>query len=190
MIRGAGIVLLLGLAGWSLLQAGMVQGKAWLGQHLLERAWSQVMESGEAVEPWPGAVSHPVARLSMPRLNLDHLVLEGADGAVLAWGPGMEIGPNGQRLIAAHRDTHFRSLRGLEPGDRAALQHGDGRIEHWTVARIDIVDARRTAIDMAGEGDHLLLVTCYPFDATEPGGPLRLVASLYPAFTETSEERI
>jgi sortase A len=190
MTRTILIVLLLGTVAWSLLEVGVVQGKAWLGQQLLERAWSRAMESGEVVEPWPGAVSHPVARLRMPRLELDHLVLNGADTPILAWGPGMEIGPHGQRLIAAHRDTHFRSLRSLEPGDRAHLQHADGRIEHWTVTRIDVVDARSTSIDMAHGAEQLLLVTCYPFDASAPGGPLRLVASLHPASTKSAEESI
>lgn len=190
MIRVVAILLLLGVAVGSLYQAGMVQGKAWLGQYLLQRAWSQGIERGEVVEPWPGAVSHPVARLSMPRLDLDHLVLEGADTPVLAWGPGMETGPNGQRMIAAHRDTHFRSLRRLETGDHAELQFTDGRVERWSVAGIDIVDARRTAIDMSGEAGHLLLVTCYPFDASDPGGPMRLVASLRPTSDTPSEESI
>ncbi len=190
MIRVSVIVLLVATTAWSLFQAGQVQGKAWLGQHLLERAWSRSIDSGETVDPWPGAVSHPVARLSMARLDLDHLVLDGADTPILAWGPGMETGPNGQRLIAAHRDTHFRALRSIEPGDLARLQHADGRIEDWTVTRIDIVDARETQIDMASDGDRLLLVTCYPFDASAPGGPMRLVASLQPASTGSLGEGI
>lgn len=190
MMRATLMMLLLGTVAWSLLQFGTVQGKAWLGQQLLERAWGRAMESGEVIEPWPGAVSHPVARLRMPRLELDHLVLDGAEPSILAWGPGMETGPYGQRLIAAHRDTHFRSLGALEPGDLAYLQHADGRVEQWTVTRIDIVDARRTSIDMARDGEQLLLVTCYPFDASAPGGPLRLVASLHPASTAPAEERI
>ena len=190
MIRMTAIVLLVAMAAWSLFQAGQVQGKAWLGQQLLERAWNRSLDRGETVEPWPGAISHPIARLSMPRLDLDHLVLDGADTPILAWGPGMETGPNGQRLIAAHRDTHFRALRSIEPGDRARLQHVDGRIEDWTVARIDVVDARDTRIDMASDGNRLLLVTCYPFDASAPGGPMRLVASLHPASTSSLEEAL
>jgi hypothetical protein len=110
MIR-MGMGLLMIVAVGSFVQAGLVQGKAWLGQHLIDRAWQQVLERGEPVEPWPGAVSHPVARLSMPRLDIDQLVLDGADTPVLAWAPGMETGPNGQHLIAAHRDTHFRFMR-------------------------------------------------------------------------------
>ncbi len=190
MIRNSLMIVVAGMAVWFLYQAGMVQGKAWLGQYLLERAWSQSRASGEAAAPWPGAVSHPVARLRVPRLELDHLVLHGVDTPVLAWGPGMETGPNGQRLIAAHRDTHFRSLQGLETGDQARLQHADGRIEHWKVVGIDIVDARYTAIDMAHGKEQLLLVTCYPFDASAAGGPLRLVASLHPASTQPAEENI
>jgi sortase A len=184
------IMVLLAFASASLFQAGAVQAKAWLGQVLLERAWNHASERGEPVAPWPGAVSHPVARLSLPRLELDHLVLDSAATPVLAWGPGMDVGPNGQRMIAAHRDTHFRALRRLETGDRALLEHAGGNTEEWIVTRIDIVDARHTAIDMASPGEHLLLVTCYPFDAVESGGPLRMVASLYPAARSETEQGI
>lgn len=182
--------LLVVVAVWSFGQAGMVQAKAWLGQRLMDRAWQQVMEHGEPVQPWPGAVSHPVARLSMGRLEVDHLVLDGADAPVLAWAPGMETGPNGQHLIAAHRDTHFRFMREVERGDLFSLQHADGQIERWQVERLDIVDARFTMIDMGEVGRRLLLVTCFPFDAVSAGGPLRLVASLYPLDLPAGEEAI
>ncbi len=179
MIRVA-MGLLIILATWSFVQAGLVQGKAWLGQRLMDGAWQQAKAHGEPVQPWPGAVSHPVARLSMARLDIDHLVLDGADTPVLAWAPGMDVGSNGLRLIAAHRDTHFRFMREVEPGDRFRLEHADGRIESWEVERLDIVDARHTMIDMGEVGERLLLVTCFPFDAVSAGGPMRLVASLYP----------
>ena len=185
-----GMGLLIIVVIWSFVQAGLAQGKAWLGQRLMEGAWQQVVARGEPVQPWPGAVSHPVARLSMARLNIDHLVLDSADTPVMAWGPGMETGPNGQRLIAAHRDTHFRFMRHVETGDRFSLEHADGRIESWEVERIDIVDARHTMIDMAEAGERLLLVTCFPFDAVVAGGPLRLVASLYPVDPVTGKEVI
>ena len=189
MIR-MGMGLLMIVAVGSFVQAGLVQGKAWLGQHLIDRAWHQVLEQGEPVQPWPGAVSHPVARLSMSRLDIDYLVLDGADTPVLAWAPGMETGPNGQHLIAAHRDTHFRFMRELERGDRLRLEHADGRHEAWEVQRLDIVDARQTMIDMGESGQRLLLVTCFPFDAVAAGGPLRLVASLYPVDSPMGEEAI
>lgn len=167
----------------SLLQLGQgasVQAKAWLGQRLLERAWAVGSEGGSAVSPWPGAVGQPVARLTMPRLGIDRLVLDSADTPTLAWGPGLETGPSGHRLIAAHRDTHFRFLERVEEGDRMALERLDGSSEHWRVVDRRIVDARVTRIDLALSEDRLTLVTCYPFDAAQAGGPLRLMVTLRP----------
>ena len=157
-----------------------VQAKAWLGQVLLERAWVDATRSGQPVEPWPGAVGQPVARLKMPRLGIDHLVLDSAETPVLAWGPGLETGPGGQRLIAAHRDTHFRFLEHVTEGDRMVLETMDGASEQWQVVDRRVVDARTTGLDMTRHGDRLTLVTCYPFEATQPGGPLRLIVTLKP----------
>lgn len=180
MLRRILIGALLAVAAWQLGQAAMVQGKAWLGQFLLERAWDKAREGGEPVEPWPGAVSHPVARLHMPRLDVDRLVLDGADTPVLAWGPGMETGARGHRLLAAHRDTHFRFLEHVDAGDRFELHHVDGRVEYWRVDAARVVDARDTALDMDFPAEVMTLVTCYPFDAPSAGGPLRYVVHLEP----------
>jgi sortase A len=179
-MRRVPIALLISLAAWQLGSAGWIQAKAGLGQWLLERAWERTQARGEPAEPWPGAVSHPVARLRMPRLDIDHLVLEGLETPVLAWGPGMESGERGHRVLAAHRDTHFSFLRHIEPGDRFELIDVDGRRRWWRVARIEVVDARRTGLDLESPGERLTLVTCYPFDAPVSGGPLRLVVQLRP----------
>lgn len=168
------------LAVWQLGSAGWVQAKAELGQFLLERAWRQTLDGEEAVEPWPGAVSHPVARLRMPRLSVDHLVLEGLDTPVMAWGPGMAVGAGGHRVLAAHRDTHFAFLRSVEVGDRFEMTDAHGRQESWRVDAIRVVDSRTTRIDLDGPGRLMTLITCYPFDAPLAGGPGRLVVHLRP----------
>lgn len=161
-------------------QGMSVQAKAWLGQWLLERAWTAGTSSGVAESPWPGAVGRPIVRLKMPRLGIDRLVLDSADTPVLAWGPGLEAGPAGHRLIAAHRDTHFRFLEHVSEGDRMVIETLDGPSEHWQVVERRIVDARTTRLDMNLPEERLSLITCYPFDAVRAGGPLRLLLTLKP----------
>lgn len=161
-------------------QGVSVQFKAWLGQHLLERAWTLSQERAEPTRPWPGAISQPVARLRVPALGVDQVVLDGADTPVLAWGPGLEVGPGGHRMIAAHRDTHFRFLQQVGINQQLELERLDGTIETWRVVERHVVDSRRYHIDMGLPGDRLTLVTCYPFSATTAGGPLRLVIGLEP----------
>jgi sortase A len=166
------------LAVWQLGSGAAVQVKAWLGQALLERAWRQTGATRAQVEPWPGAISYPVARLRVPELGIQQLVLNGADTPVLAWGPGMESGRHGLRLIAGHRDTHFRFLRRLGHGHRLHLDYSDGSIEHWRVVATRIIDARTTRLNLDLALERLYLVTCYPFDALRAGGPWRWVVEL------------
>ncbi|MEM7053033.1 MAG: sortase [Pseudomonadota bacterium] len=178
MIRPLLISALLAVGLWQIGAAFSIQAKAWLGQVLLERAWAKTKQNDEPVAPWPGSVSHPIARLSVPELEIDYLVLDGADTPVLAWGPGMEIGPNGHRLIAAHRDTHFRFLEQIRPGQQVLIGLADGKTEHWRVVDQQIVDSRRYDLDLAASGSHMTWITCWPFDAIEAGGPLRLLVTL------------
>ena len=46
------------------------------------------LADGEAHPPWRWADTSPIARLEVPRLGVRRVVLAGATGAVLAFGPG------------------------------------------------------------------------------------------------------
>ena len=174
------------LAAFSqLAQFGWIQGKGRVGQWLMASAWADG-DGERAALPWPGARTRPAARLFVPELQLDRLVVEGVATANLAWGPGIETGPNGHVLIAGHRDTHFRFLGDLERGHRLALEHPPGIVKHWRVRESRVVDSRTTRLDMDAPGPLLTLVTCWPIDATEAGGPLRLVVSAVPTGGDNS----
>ncbi len=179
MTRHLLIAALLAAGLWQLGHGASVQAKALLGQVLLERAWAR-SDDGHSASPWPGAVSRPVARMRVPHMQVRRLVLDGADTPVLAWGPGMETGPHGHRMIAAHRDTHFRFLEHLNIDHLVELEYRDGLHERWQVVDRQVVDSRVTALDMGLAEDLLTLITCYPFDAASAGGPLRLVITLRP----------
>lgn len=187
-MRRAMVLLLLLFAGWQLGSAGWVHAKAALGQWLLERAWERTLAGEDAAEPWPGAVSQPVARLRVPRLDVERLVLAGLDTPVMAWGPGMAVGSGGHRVLAAHRDTHFAFLERVEVGDRFELVDRHGQYSRWFVRSIDVVDSRRTGLDLEWPRKAMTLVTCYPFDAVSAGGPLRLVVRLAPEDMESNAE--
>lgn len=172
-------------ASVQLAQFGWIQGKGVVGQRLMEAAWADGGQMPDKT-PWPGARTRPVARLYVPELKIDRLVVEGLETANLAWGPGIEHGRNGHVVIAAHRDTHFRFLGQLERNHHIELEHPAGVIENWRVDDTRIVDSRTTELDLDAPGPLLTLVTCWPIDATEPGGPLRLVVSAVPADGENS----
>jgi sortase A len=68
-------------------------------------------------------------------------------------------------------------LETLAPGDRLRIERVDGRVAFFAVTDIRIVDSRTTRIALDAEEPRLTLVTCYPFNAIRPGGPLRFVVT-------------
>ena len=73
---------------WQLGLGAWIHAKAMLAQSLLETAWSETLRTGKEVKPWPWADTWPVARLTVPRLGIRRIVLAGASGSSLAFGPG------------------------------------------------------------------------------------------------------
>ena len=171
-------VLLAGAGLWQIAAAGTIHAKAWLAQALLTRAWETTLAGASAVRPWPWADTHPVARLRVPALAVDQVVLAGASGRTLAFGPGYldgtaAPGGAGHAVLSGHRDTHFRFLQDLETGTRLRLQRPDGGWQGYRVVETRVIDARRARLAPGDGRPALTLVTCYPFDALVPGGPLR-----------------
>ncbi len=156
-----------------------IHAKVALAQVLLARAWVQSDHGRRPERPWPWADIAPIARLRVPRLHKDLIVLNGDNGQALAFGPGWTPGSArpaspGLSVISGHRDTQFRFLKALRPGDLLHVDGPDGSSDY----RVDasrVVDSRRSRLPVATGANWLWLVTCYPFDAIVPGGPLRYV---------------
>lgn len=182
--RRALCVGLLALGTLCLARGSWIFTKAAVAQLLLRRAWSATVAGVERVRPWPWADTWPVARLLSPEHHVDLVVLEGATGASTAFGPGHVLGTalpgaSGNVALAAHRDTHFSFLRDVTPGESLYVELPDGRIQRYAVHVASIVDERDTRL-LETPGTWLTLVTCYPFDAAVPGGPLRYVVQARP----------
>lgn len=174
------LLLLMVMMSATILTAGLwIPLKAVVAQELLELAWAESQARQTETRPWPWADTWPVARLSLPELGQSMIVLEGAHGESLAFGPGQVLGHAagaGPVVIAGHRDTHFSGLRHLEQGSELKLQTRSGRWYHYRVDNVRVVDSRHERIDTSQLGDDtLLLVTCYPFDSLDNRGPLRYV---------------
>jgi sortase A len=166
------------VALWHGGQAAYVHAKAALGQVLLMHAWQASRERGDAVKPWPWADTHPVARLLAPEHGVDLLVLAGANGRTLAWGPGHldgtpAPGTRGNAVVTGHRDTHFAFLRGLQRGELLVVETPGGAPRRYRVERTFVAHRATLALPADGHSSTLSLVTCWPFDAIDPGTPLR-----------------
>jgi len=179
-IAAAGSVVLLYAAAVLFGHGAWIYAKASLAQILLSRAWARTVHTGRPAAPWPWADTWPVARLRAPGLTKGVIVLAGASGRTLAFGPGhldgtALPGTEGNCVLSAHRDTQFAFLRRIAPGEVLELETPDGALHRYRVFRREVVAAKE--IDLLGPTDEaiLTLVTCYPFDAVRPGGPLRYV---------------
>ena len=176
------VAALLALGFWNLGQGAYIPAKAWLAQELMQRAWLRVTASEDRAAPWPWADTWPVARLTVKARDVDLIVLSGGSGRTLAFGPG-HLGASalpgkvGNAIIAGHRDTHFAFLRDLAPGELIGVETIGGQGHLYEVVSVDVVDSRTGSLVLDTRLSMLSLVTCYPFDALEAGGPLRYVVT-------------
>jgi sortase A len=183
--RAASVAVVAGLvaAGCaSLGSAFYIRTKAHVGQWLLHRAWARTQTDGGPAKPWPWADTHPVARLEAPAHGVDLLVLAGASGRTLAWGPGhlddsAPPGGDGNTVLSAHRDTHFRFLQRVVPGDVVVIEGPAGARRRYRVRNAFVADVRALRLPRETTVPTLTLITCYPFDALMPGGPMRYVVA-------------
>jgi sortase A len=186
-------IALVGLGVWQVGHGAWIYAKASLAQILLRRAWSRALAGELDARPWPWADTRPVARLRVPVHGVDLIVLEGVSGRTLAFGPGhasgtADPGQAGTSIVTGHRDTHFRFLERLRVGDEMIVQTPARAPMRFRVREVTVVDSRSAVVRRDGEGPALVLLTCYPFDAVMPGGPLRYVVSAEPASLTASQK--
>jgi sortase A len=166
---------------WFLWTLGLLSVGYW-AQLSAKAKWSQMRGAREierpgvsTAAPSPGDV---VGRLEIPRLSVSTVVFEGADQDVLERGaghlPGSALpGNRGNTVLAAHRDTFFRPLRGIRIGDVVKIhtppQDSVYIVESARVVEPDEVDVLKPTPEPA-----LTLITCYPFRYIGPA-PERFV---------------
>jgi len=107
------------------------------------------------------------AKLTIPRLGTELYVVEGDSPSELRRAPGhlagsAQPGQRGNCIIAAHRDTHFRILKEIRPGDDIVLETRQGKFL-YRVRNTRVVAPDNTGPLQDGPKPQLSLVTCYPF---------------------------
>lgn len=148
----------------------------------LQAKWSQMkgaheLERSVATSPSPIA-GGVVGRVEIPRLNLSTVIFEGTDQDVLERGaghlPGSALpGNRGNTVLAAHRDTFFRPLRGIRIGDRVKI-HQPGGDDIYIVKSARVVQPNEVDVLKSTAEPSLTLITCYPFRFIGPA-PERFV---------------
>jgi sortase A len=124
-----------------------------------------------------------VGRLEVPRLRISVMVLQGVEDRTLVAGAGHvpgtpSPGSDGNVVIAAHRDTFFRTLERVVPGDRIQIDTATWRHE-YIVESTEVVDPYETRVMESRGRRELTLITCYPFYFVGPA-PRRFVVHARP----------
>ncbi len=141
--------------------------KARLAGLLIERAFAASLADGRSHPPWSWADMHPIASLEVPRLGIRRIVLSGASGESMAFGPGhidgtAAPGMQGNCGLAGHRDTWFSFLEDLEAGDELQVSTRRGLV-YYVVEELRVVSMGDDSVLEPSLDTRLTLVTCYPF---------------------------
>ncbi len=155
-----------------------IPAKATLAQYLLERAWQRTLSGRPRAAPWPWADTWPVARLTIRGRAV--IVLADSGGEGLAFGPTHVAGSAapggiGTVVVSAHRDTHFRGLDQLRPGEVIGLEARGGKRRRYRVTGSRVLSKPELAMPAAEAANALVLVTCWPLDGIDPGTAKRFV---------------
>lgn len=153
-------------------------------QQRLAREW----EEQQVKRQVPGVefADDGLTRMSIPKIKLNAVVVEGTSHKALLRGPGHventpAPGENGNSVVTAHRDTFFRRIYELSKGDLITVQR-NGKAFNYEVTGKKIVDPSDISVLKNSKDPRLTLITCYPTYYIGPA-PERLVV-----FTKMAEE--
>ena len=146
----------------------------------MEAAWQRARASADGARPWAWADTTPLARLTINGESL--FVLEGLSQCEREAGPTHDMtsvmpGETGNSVIEAHHAGQLKVVRKVRMGDRIRVERADGASAEFIVTNRRVLDTRRQSVTPQAQTARLTLVTGYPFDAIEPGGPLRFVVT-------------
>ena len=149
------------------------------GKAAVALARSVALHHGRRETPVDGA---PVARIVIPRIDLDEIVLEGVDADELNAEPGHLTGSAypgepGNAVISAHRDRHFNHLDALEVGDTIETESGTHH-DSWVVVSKRVVGKDERVLFRTPDAT-LTLTTCWPIRYVGPA-PERLIVTAKP----------
>jgi len=164
----------LAYAGGTVVYGGIAQGDASrrFDQQVIAAAAVITADRNGAADLRPDrhadlAEGDPLGRLEVPRIRMSVMVLQGVEERTLIAGAGHvpgtpSPGGDGNVVIAAHRDTFFRKLEGIVPGDRVHVATAR-KVYEYVVESTEIVDPEDTQVMESRARDELTLITCYPF---------------------------
>jgi len=176
-------LVLLILGAVLLAYVGWAYGSMYFEQRRLAQEWQrqqqeQLEQKASDTAAAPATADDSLTMLSVPKINLESVVVEGTDNRSLRLGPGHlkdtpQPGEAGNSVISGHRDTFFRHLNDLQMGDEVLVQRG-GKTFHYKVTGKRVVEPTNVAVIAPTKDPEMTLITCYPTYYIGPA-PKRLV---------------
>ena len=119
-----------------------------------------------------------IGEMEVPRLGLKTIFVQGDSPRILRRAVGhlpatALPGEAGNVALAGHRDTVFRPLRGIQPGDAITIKTPDGEFE-YQVESTEVVWPSDVQVLQPSRENTLTLVTCFPFYYVGPA-PKRFI---------------
>lgn len=158
----AGGLAILGYCGAELLNSHIQQARG-------ARQLDQLRRNPPAASAAPATIADgtPVGEVEIPKLHLSAVVFQGTSDGILAQGVGhldasAFPGRAGNVVLAAHRDTFFRSLRKIRRGDLVQVTTPYG-MRIYAVDSTEVVKPTETGVMARTATPMLTLITCYPF---------------------------
>jgi sortase A len=135
-------------------------------QHQLAQRWAEQNTPAATAPASIDPAADSLVRITIPKINVDAIVIEGTSAKALMRGPGhirssAYPGENGNVVISAHRDTFFRHIVELAKGDQIELQRG-GTTYTYEVTGKKITDPNDLSVIQQTPDARLTLITCYP----------------------------
>src|SRR5579864_1086352 len=156
-------------------------GYEYAAMHFEQQSLNQQWERQNAAatsSAYPTPAVDELTRLSIPKIGLDAVIVEGTSYRQLKIAPGhikgtSVPGENGNSVISAHRDTFFRHIYELQKGDDVLVRRS-GRVYRFEVTGKKVIGPDDVSILKPTPDTELTLLTCYPIYYVGPA-PERLV---------------
>jgi len=167
------------LATWVLLASGLIAlgyaayvvADAHAYQATEQKRFEQASNNAAVVPPSNRVTALPegevIGEIQIRRLGLTAVVAQGESAATLQRAVGHLSytalpGELGNVVLAGHRDTFFRPLKGVRPGDAITLKTQEGDFEYLVESSAVVRPSNIQVLEPTG-GRTLTLITCFPF---------------------------
>lgn len=144
-------------------------GYRWAAARAFQRLAARDLRAASRLAPLtnPSMEGSVLGKIEIPRLGVSTVILEGTVDSTLDLGvghiPGTALPAQAGNVgLAGHRDTFFRPLRQIAPGDSVLIATGD-RAYWYVVEETRVVTPEDVYVLEPTAQDALTLVTCYPF---------------------------